>query len=154
MRQPPREARLTEHVPEPVARYFEAALGPNRRRSGGDAERRRASGQRVDLGSVSSGPGDRDRLGVVSSRPALGGHRHRRSSRTGEHRIDADGRLTGSWFLRWGDTDRTGTWQEHPFGVEVTEHQRFGSVEVPSRGEAGWHHGTERWAEVSSSDSS
>lgn len=62
-----------------------------------------------------------------------------------EHRIDDAGRLTSSSFLRWGDPDGTGTWAEHPFGVDVLAHRRFGSVQVPSRGEAGWHHGTDRW---------
>lgn len=64
-----------------------------------------------------------------------------------EHRIDELGRLTSSSFLRWGDPDRTGTWAQHRFGVEVHEHARFGSVQIPSRGEAGWHHGTGRWRE-------
>ena len=64
-----------------------------------------------------------------------------------EHRIDEEGRLTSSSFLRWGDPDRTGAWAEHPFGVDVVAHRRFGSVQVPSRGEAGWHHGTDRWGD-------
>jgi hypothetical protein len=62
-----------------------------------------------------------------------------------EHRLDADGRIRSSSFLRWGDPDRTGRWSLHPFGVEVADHRRFGSVDIPSRGEAGWHHGTDRW---------
>lgn len=64
-----------------------------------------------------------------------------------EHRIDDLGRVTSSSFLRWGDPDRTGTWAQHPFGVEVLGHRRFGSVQIPSRGEVGWHHGTDRWSE-------
>lgn len=64
-----------------------------------------------------------------------------------EHRIDDLGGLTSSSFLRWGDPDRTGTWAQHRFGVEVAENRRFGSVQIPSCGEAGWHHGTDRWAE-------
>ncbi len=63
------------------------------------------------------------------------------------HRIDADGRLRSASFLRWGDPDRTGTWAEHPFGVEVSEHRRFGDVAIASAGTAGWHHGTDRWDE-------
>lgn len=64
-----------------------------------------------------------------------------------EHRIDEEGRLTSSSFARWGDPDRTGAWAEHRFGVEVAAHRRFGSIQIPSRGEAGWHHGTDRWAD-------
>lgn len=216
-RLPPAEARLTDSVPEPVARYFEAALGSIRegapaavltmrgsikigrwlpfrahqllaprlgtvweatvaglirgsdryvdgeggmswrlfglvpfvRAEGPEVWRsaaERAAGESIWVPSavapgtgtdwVSSAP---DRLSAVID---TDGHRLRV-----EHRIDADGRLTGSSFLRWGDPDRTGTWQEHPFGVEIAEHHRFGSVQIPSRGEAGWHHGTERWAE-------
>lgn len=62
-----------------------------------------------------------------------------------EHLIDESGRLSSSSFPRWGDPDRTGTWAEHPFGVEVAEHRQFGSIQVPSRGEVGWYHGTDRW---------
>jgi hypothetical protein len=62
-----------------------------------------------------------------------------------EHRLDGDGRLVSSSFLRWGDPDRTGSWAQRPFGVEVADHRRFDTVQIPSRGEAGWHYGTERW---------
>ncbi|HET8931418.1 MAG TPA: DUF6544 family protein [Acidimicrobiales bacterium] len=62
-----------------------------------------------------------------------------------EHLIDDEGRLISSSFLRWGDPDRTGIWTAHPFGVVVAEHRRFGSIQVPSRGEAGWYPGTDRW---------
>ena len=64
-----------------------------------------------------------------------------------EHHIDEQDRLTSSSFLRWGDPDRSGTWAQHRFGVEVNEHRRFGSIQIPSRGAAGWHHGTDRWRE-------
>lgn len=63
------------------------------------------------------------------------------------HRLDGDGALRSSWFLRWGDPDRTGTWQLHPFGVEVTSEATFGGITIPARGRAGWHHGTARWDE-------
>jgi hypothetical protein len=62
-----------------------------------------------------------------------------------EHRLDRDGRLITSSFLRWGDPDRTGTWGQHPFGVEVSAHRRFGAVCIPAAGEAGWHFGQDRW---------
>ena len=61
------------------------------------------------------------------------------------HSIDAEGRLRSSCFSRWGDPDRTGTWSEHPFGVEVTGHRTFDGVTIPNAGRAGWHLGTERW---------
>lgn len=64
-----------------------------------------------------------------------------------EHRIDEIGRLTSSSFLRWGGPDRTGTWAQHRFRVDVAEHRRFDSVQIPSSGEAGWQHGTKRWAD-------
>lgn len=62
-----------------------------------------------------------------------------------EHELDATGRLTGSSLRRWGDPDNTGTWSEHPFGVEVTSNRTFGGVTIPDRGRAGWHYGTDRW---------
>lgn len=61
------------------------------------------------------------------------------------HSIDADGRLESSSFDRWGDPDRTGTWAQHPFGVEVDGEGTFDGVTIPARGRAGWHHGTARW---------
>jgi hypothetical protein len=33
------------------------------------------------------------------------------------------------------------------FGVEVTTERTFGGVTIPSSGRAGWHFGTDRWAE-------
>lgn len=64
-----------------------------------------------------------------------------------EHRIDDQGMVMSSHFDRWGDPDNTGTWQLRPFGVEVTQHQTFGPLAIPSRGRAGWHYGTDRWPE-------
>lgn len=61
------------------------------------------------------------------------------------HVIDGEGRLRSSTFDRWGDPDRSDTWGMHPFGVEVSEHRRFGPVTIPSSGEVGWYHGTDRW---------
>jgi hypothetical protein len=63
------------------------------------------------------------------------------------HRIDDRGRVTASWFSRWGDPDRTGTWALHPFGLEATGWRSFGGVTIPSAGRVGWHYGTPRWAE-------
>jgi hypothetical protein len=64
-----------------------------------------------------------------------------------EHHIDTEGLLVSSSFDRWGDPDRSGTSGLHRFGVDVTAQRRFGTTTVPSRGEAGWHHGTDRWSE-------
>lgn len=61
------------------------------------------------------------------------------------HRIDDQGRLRSSTFQRWGDPDRTGAWERHPFGVEVHGEGTFGDLTIPTRGSAGWHFGTDRW---------
>jgi hypothetical protein len=62
-----------------------------------------------------------------------------------DHEIDVIGQLRASRFDRWGDPENTGTWQAHPFGVEVSGYGSFGGVTIPTRGRAGWHHGTPRW---------
>jgi hypothetical protein len=64
-----------------------------------------------------------------------------------EHDIDANGRLCSSRFPRWGDPDGTGAWDLYPFGVEATSWARFGGLTIPSGGQAGWHYGTDRWAD-------
>lgn len=63
------------------------------------------------------------------------------------HAVDADGRVTSTSMRRWGDPDRTGSWGEHAFGGDFAEQRRFGPVTIPSRGEIGWHHGTDRWSD-------
>lgn len=63
------------------------------------------------------------------------------------HSIDSGGRITGTSLRRWGDPDRTGTWSEHVFGGDFSDHRRFGAVTIPSRGRIGWHHGTDRWTD-------
>jgi hypothetical protein len=50
-------------------------------------------------------------------------------------------------FQRWGDPDDTGTYDLHPFGMQVAAHQVFAGVTIPSAGVAGWHFGTSRWDE-------
>lgn len=62
-----------------------------------------------------------------------------------EHDLDAAGRMVCSSFLRWGDPERTGSWGEHRFGVEVHDHRRFGAVVIPNAGVAGWHFGSDGW---------
>lgn len=64
-----------------------------------------------------------------------------------EHEIDANGHLCNSQFQRWGDPDGTAAWDLHPFGVEATSWARFGGLTIPSRGQAGWHYGTDRWVD-------
>jgi hypothetical protein len=61
--------------------------------------------------------------------------------------VDDGGRLRASWFERWGDPDGTGTHGWHRFGIEVDGHATLSGMTIPSRGRAGWHHGTDRWAE-------
>jgi hypothetical protein len=61
--------------------------------------------------------------------------------------IDDRGRLRESVFQRWGDPDRTGTFDLHPCGGEVTAYASFGGVSVPGAGRAGWFYGTDRWME-------
>ena len=61
------------------------------------------------------------------------------------HRIDDAGLVRSITYDRVGDPDGTGDFGLHPFGVEVTEHETFDGVTVPSSGEVGWHHGTDRW---------
>lgn len=61
--------------------------------------------------------------------------------------VDEAGRLRSSHLARWGDPDGSGTYGMHPFGMDVTAHATFQGLTVPSRGRAGWFHGTDRWAE-------
>jgi len=46
---------------------------------------------------------------------------------------------------RWGDPDRNGSFELHPFGGEFTSHATFGGLTIPTRGALGWHHGTHGW---------
>ncbi len=66
---------------------------------------------------------------------------------TCHHTLDGTGRITTTRIDRWGDPDRTGTFALHPFGVETTAFATFGGLTIPAAGRAGWHHGTDRWAE-------
>ena len=61
--------------------------------------------------------------------------------------IDDQGRLRESVFQRWGDPGRTGTFDLHPCGGEVTANATFGGVSVPGAGRAGWFYGTDGWTE-------
>lgn len=62
-----------------------------------------------------------------------------------DHELGPSGQILSSSFYRWGDPDGTGTWRQHPFGVEVTSHDTFDGVTIPYKGRAGWHFGTDRW---------
>jgi hypothetical protein len=62
-------------------------------------------------------------------------------------RLDAEGRLRSITFDRWGDPDETGSYGQHPFGVEVTGYDAFGPYAVPSAGRAGWFPHSDRWPE-------
>lgn len=61
--------------------------------------------------------------------------------------LHSDGRVASVAFDRWGDPDNTGRWDLHPFGFEATAHATLAGVTIPAAGRAGWHFGTERWAE-------
>lgn len=61
--------------------------------------------------------------------------------------IADDARLTSVALDRWGDPDRTGSWDWHRFGFDVTGYATFGGLTVPASGRAGWYHGTDRWAQ-------
>lgn len=61
--------------------------------------------------------------------------------------VDDGGRVRSARFDRWGDPDGTGTFALHPFGIDVTGYATFRGMTIPHRGRAGWHHGTDRWAE-------
>lgn len=63
------------------------------------------------------------------------------------HQIDDNGRLLRSHFDRWGDPDRTGVFALHPFGLEATGWGSFDGISIPTAGQVGWHHHTERWDE-------
>ncbi len=60
-------------------------------------------------------------------------------------RIDSNGRVVSVMFDRWGDPDRTGTFDWHPFGGDITDHHVFDGLTVPSAGRWGWFYGTDRW---------
>jgi hypothetical protein len=61
--------------------------------------------------------------------------------------LQRDGRLSSVVFDRWGDPDNTGRWDLIPFGFEVTGNSSFAGVTIPASGRAGWHFGTDRWAQ-------
>jgi hypothetical protein len=61
--------------------------------------------------------------------------------------LHPDGQLSSVVFDRWGDPDNTGKWGLIPFGFEVTAHTTFAGVTIPASGQAGWHFGTDQWAQ-------
>jgi uncharacterized protein DUF6544 len=60
-------------------------------------------------------------------------------------RLDDDARPISVVLERWGDPDQTGSWRQHPFGVQVTGYTAFQGLTIPNLGRAGWHFGTDRW---------
>lgn len=60
-------------------------------------------------------------------------------------RIDSNGHVVSVVFDRWGDPDATGSFGWHAFGGEITDHQSFSGLTVPSAGTWGWFYGTDRW---------
>jgi hypothetical protein len=63
------------------------------------------------------------------------------------HTVGDDGLLRSVTFDRVGDPDGVGEFALLPFGLEVTEHGTFDGLTIPTSGEVGWHHGTDRWDE-------
>ena len=62
-------------------------------------------------------------------------------------RIDSAGLVESLSFDRWGDPDRSGSFDWHAFGGEITGHQTFHGFTIPSSGRWGWFPGTDRWHE-------
>lgn len=70
-----------------------------------------------------------------------GGNRHEVTITVG-----TDGALTELVMQRWGAAGR-GSYAELPFGATLHGELTFGGITVPRRITAGWHYGTDRWAE-------
>ncbi len=61
--------------------------------------------------------------------------------------IDRDGKLLYLSLPRWGDDTEEGNWDYIPFGGEILAEQTFGGYTVPTKLNAGYWFGTERyWA--------
>ncbi len=61
------------------------------------------------------------------------------------YEIDRAGQVQSLELSRWGDPDSTGTFGSHSFGGEMTEHQTFEGVTIPTRGAVGWHFRQPGW---------
>jgi hypothetical protein len=61
------------------------------------------------------------------------------------HTLGPDGSIQSLVFDRWGDPDKAGRWDWHPFGGEITAQHTFAGLTIPSSGRMGWHYGTDRW---------
>lgn len=48
-------------------------------------------------------------------------------------------------FDRWGDSDNTGTFAQHPFGGKFTGYRTFQGLTIPSEGRLGWFYGEDGW---------
>lgn len=59
--------------------------------------------------------------------------------------IDTDGKLLKFSLLRWGDLTETGDWQYIPFGGEVQASKTFGGYTIPTKINAGWWFGTDKY---------
>lgn len=61
--------------------------------------------------------------------------------------IGNDGKLLGLSLPRWGDDTEDKNWQYIPFGKEIQAEQTFGGYTIPSKMNAGYWFGTDRyWA--------
>jgi hypothetical protein len=61
--------------------------------------------------------------------------------------LDSDGRIKSVVFDRWGDPDKTGTFDWYLFGGEIADYRTYDGLSIPSAGRFGWHFGTDRWPE-------
>jgi hypothetical protein len=63
------------------------------------------------------------------------------------YEIDERGRIRSLAFDRWHQADGGGEWSTAPCGGDVTAYRTFAGSSVPSAGNFGWFHGTDRWPE-------
>jgi hypothetical protein len=64
-----------------------------------------------------------------------------------EYHLDEHWRVRSLLFERWGDPCNNGTFGLYPFGGDMTNHETFGGLTVPSAGSVGWFYGSDRWGE-------
>jgi hypothetical protein len=63
------------------------------------------------------------------------------------YEIDDTGQVQSVELARWGDPDSTGAFGFHSFGGNMTGHQTFDGVTIPTRGAVGWHFRRPGWEE-------
>jgi hypothetical protein len=61
--------------------------------------------------------------------------------------LDDRARVRSVRLDRWADPESSGSFDWHPFGIEVDGYATFDGVSIPNRGRGGWFFGTDRWPE-------